>query len=86
MVRAVTINSFLSGSHRLFMHRCSNICAFILRHHTGPYNLKNPQDWMTERLIAIRKRRNGNGNVGTDEDEGGSEYPRKSRKVRNDDK
>jgi hypothetical protein len=23
---------------------------------TGPYNLKNPQDWMTERLISIRKR------------------------------
>lgn len=60
------------------LHDCSNYFGII----TGPYNLKNPQDWVTERLIAIRKRRNGNSDA--DEDGGGSEYPRKSRKVRND--
>ena len=46
------------------------ICIF-----NGPYNMKNPQDWCTKRLIAIRKRRREELDA-ADESEGGNKAPK----------
>jgi hypothetical protein len=50
-----------------------SLIVFFL-HFTGAYNLQNPQDWCTRKLIAIRKRRHEK--LGTEDDGNRKKVPR----------